>query len=113
MARGHNTTYLQYTLTRGDAAVTLQLRPLCTARDYHWQRRGGGGFSVVAIAQGCRVETADGNPPLAITADQGTFRRPDGAGICSIVRRPNAGSTASRTSIHPDYSRSASNRAPV
>ena len=74
MARGFNTTYIKYTLERGDAAITLHLRPLCTARDYHWQRRGGEGFGVAAVAQGCRVETTDGNPSLTITADQGAFR---------------------------------------
>jgi predicted glycogen debranching enzyme len=74
MGRGHNTTYVQYSLVRGDAVVTLQLRPLCTARDYHWQRRGGAGFGVIASPQGCRVETTDGHPSLAITTDHGTFR---------------------------------------
>jgi len=73
MARGHNTAYVQYVLARADAAITLQLRALCTARDYHWQRRGGTGFGVTAIAHGCRVD-APGNPSLFLTADQGTFR---------------------------------------
>jgi predicted glycogen debranching enzyme len=41
MAHGSNTTYVTYTLRRGDRPLRLELTPLCTYRDHHEEARGG------------------------------------------------------------------------
>jgi predicted glycogen debranching enzyme len=74
MPRGSNSSCIQYALVRGDAPVTLELRPLCTARDYHALRRGGEGFQVLAGASGCRVLGGDSDQVLELAADHGSFR---------------------------------------
>lgn len=40
MACGENTSYMQWRLVRAAAPLRLELHPLCTWRDYHWQHRG-------------------------------------------------------------------------
>jgi predicted glycogen debranching enzyme len=74
MAHGQNTVYVHFTLERGDEPVRLLLRPLCTARDYHWHRRGGEGFAIEPIEDGCRVVASGSEHRLSITADCGAFR---------------------------------------
>jgi predicted glycogen debranching enzyme len=73
MARERNTTYVTYTLERALAPITLTVRPLCTQRDYHWQRRGGNGYHTESIAGGCRIKVAGASGRLDITADTGEF----------------------------------------
>jgi predicted glycogen debranching enzyme len=79
MANAQNTTYVSYTLERAGAPISLSVRPLCTGRDYHWQRRGGDGYQTQAIAQGCRVCASGVSAVLDLTADSGAFiPAPDG-----------------------------------
>jgi predicted glycogen debranching enzyme len=73
MARERNSTYVTYTLERSLAPITLTVRPLCTGRDYHWQRRGDDGYQSETIAGGCRVRAAGTTGRLDITADAGEF----------------------------------------
>ena len=73
MANAHNTTYISYTLERASSPISLSLRPLCTGRDYHWQRRGADGYQTHAIAQGCRVSASAVTTWLQLTADSGAF----------------------------------------
>src|SRR5580658_1726763 len=73
MARAHNTTYVCYTLERSLAPTTLCVRPLCSGRDYHWQRRGGEGYQTQSAAQGCRVSATGVASRLDVSADMGRF----------------------------------------
>src|SRR5271165_297227 len=41
MARGRNTTYVSYRLSRASAPMRIELRPLTAWCDYHWHQRGG------------------------------------------------------------------------
>ncbi|MCI0433438.1 MAG: glycogen debranching enzyme N-terminal domain-containing protein, partial [Gemmatimonadetes bacterium] len=75
MAQGVNVTYVRYTLLRASAHAQLELRPLCTYRDYHAQWRGGGQFAVDAGEAGCMVRAYDGATPYRLAVDRGAFRR--------------------------------------
>jgi predicted glycogen debranching enzyme len=73
MRRGANTTHVRFTIVRAPGPVALTIRPLCTRRDYHWERRGGGGFATKSLERSC-VVTADGaEPALTLSADAGRF----------------------------------------
>ena len=60
MQRGADTTFVTYTLTRtvAGASLRLQLRPLCTWRDYHAVGRAGQLVQVDAVAGGLAVTFA-------------------------------------------------------
>lgn len=73
MARGLNASYVTLALERSTGPVRLRVRPLCSGRDYHWQRRGGEGYASQALPGGCRVEVGNGIEPLRITASIGEF----------------------------------------
>ena len=73
MGRDRNTTYVCYTLERSLASVTLTVRPLCSGRDFHWQRRGGEGHQTQSIEGGCRVSASGIVSLLDVTADSGQF----------------------------------------
>jgi predicted glycogen debranching enzyme len=73
MASAANTTYVTFTLARALAPIALTVRPLCTGRDYHSHRRGGDGYQMTRIANGCTVMTYGVAANLAITADSGEF----------------------------------------
>ena len=59
MRRGRNTTYVQFRLLRASSSVELELRPLCTYRDYHSLRRGLAQVDVMATHDGLQVSFAD------------------------------------------------------
>src|ERR1700691_872143 len=73
MARERNTSFVQYALERGEDPVSLRLRALCTARDYHWQRRGAEGCHAEPIANGCRIATVGSDRVLSLSTDGGEF----------------------------------------
>lgn len=73
MGREANTSYVCYTLERSLAPITLTIRPLCSGRDYHWQRRGGEGYQTTSIAGGCRVSASGVASRLDVTSDSGQF----------------------------------------
>ena len=62
MAQGRNTTYVQFHLLRASATMQLDLRPLCTYRDYHSLRRGHADVDVVATLDGMRVSFPRAEP---------------------------------------------------
>lgn len=74
MAAGHNITFVQFTLLRASATVDLQLRPLCTYRDYHSHTQGGWEIHARPIESGVEVDAFNGATPFRLTCDQGTFR---------------------------------------
>ena len=59
MRLGRNTTYVQFRLLRASSSVELELRPLCTYRDYHSLRRGLAQVDVMATHDGLQVSFAD------------------------------------------------------
>ena len=73
MAQGCNTTYVEFRLVRGSAPLTLDLRPLCTQRDYHSQHRGQRDFSVDALASGVRICAAGADHAYRILCERGEF----------------------------------------
>jgi len=73
MADGRNTTYLGFTLRTATEAVDLELRPLCTYRDYHAHSRGGWALEITPEARGCRVTAFPGARPYRLLLDRGEF----------------------------------------
>lgn len=68
MRHGENTTYVEFTRFGGSKSLRLQIEPLCTYRDYHWQPRGERGFTPEGISNGVRISAPDGAQPYAIVA---------------------------------------------
>jgi predicted glycogen debranching enzyme len=62
MVRGRNTTYVQFHLVRASTQVELEVRPLCTYRDYHSLRRGHVDVGVMATHDGLQVSFPDARP---------------------------------------------------
>ena len=73
MAQGRNTTYLTLHLREGAEAMDLELRPLCTYRDYHAHTRGGWSLEVTTEERGCRVTAFQGAHPYRVLTDRGEF----------------------------------------
>jgi predicted glycogen debranching enzyme len=69
MKHGHNTSFVTYTLTAGQA-VTLELKPLCTHRDHHAGSKVGEAPRVDALHDGLEVRFP-GAEPYFIRANQG------------------------------------------
>ena len=62
MSRGLNTTYVRFNLVRASSTMQLELRPLCTYRDYHSLRRGHADVGVIATFDGIQVSFPDSEP---------------------------------------------------
>jgi predicted glycogen debranching enzyme len=73
MAQGRNTTYVSFRLREAGGAMALELRPLCTYRDYHAHTRGGWSLDVLAERRGCRVTAFPGAHPYRVLTDRGDF----------------------------------------
>lgn len=73
MALGANTTYTHFTLERALQPVTLTVRPLCTARDFHSQRRGSEGYQLSCSANGFRMNATGVAAHLEVSSDAGDF----------------------------------------
>ena len=73
MAADRNTTYLAFTLRSAAEAVDLELRPLCTYRDYHAHSHGGWNPEVAQEERGCRVTAFPGARPYRLLIDRGDF----------------------------------------
>ncbi len=74
MAHGSNTTYCVWRLAEADGPVTLDLRPLCTYRDFHSETHGAGwALGVTQVAGGARVDAFPGAAPYWVRSDRATF----------------------------------------
>jgi len=73
MAQGRNTTYVTFHLREAAEALDLELRPLCTYRDYHAHTRGGWSLEVMTEERGCRVTAFPGAHPYRVLTDRGKF----------------------------------------
>ncbi len=58
MARGENTTYVQYRLVRGTRSLKLSIRALVNYRDYHGDTQGCWEMAIDRVAHGLKI-TAD------------------------------------------------------
>jgi predicted glycogen debranching enzyme len=75
MADGRNTTYVRFQLLEASSAMDLELRPLCTYRDYHAHGRGGWSLEVADEPRGCRVTAFAGARAYRVLIDRGDFQR--------------------------------------
>jgi predicted glycogen debranching enzyme len=75
MADGHNTTYVRFQLREASSAMDLELRPLCTYRDYHAHTRGGWSLDVADDPRGCRITAFPGARAYRVQIDRGDFQR--------------------------------------
>lgn len=73
MAASQNITFVHFSLLRASAAINLDIRPLCTYRDYHSHTQGGWDFQSQVIPSGVEMTAFDGATPYRITCDQGGF----------------------------------------
>ena len=73
MAQERNTTYVTFRLRESTGALDLELRPLCTYRDYHAHTRGGWSPELVVKEQSCRVNAFPGAHPYRVLTDRGDF----------------------------------------
>jgi predicted glycogen debranching enzyme len=73
MAQGRNTTYLSLCLREAGGAMELELRPLCTYRDYHAHTHGGWPLAVESEERGCRVTAFAGAHSYRVLTDRGDF----------------------------------------
>jgi len=73
MAHGENTTYVTLALSRATAAVELEVTPLCTGRDHHWQLRGGRAVQARAVDGGIEIAGFENVTPYRIVCDRARF----------------------------------------
>jgi glycogen debranching enzyme len=71
MAHGANTTYVQYTLARASEALSLELSPLCTYRDYHAHHRGERNMQTTPLDRGLQIDAFWGARPYRVLIDEG------------------------------------------
>jgi len=73
MAQGTNTTYAQYTLLEGSAAIEIELKALVNYRDFHASTHAGDWkMRIDAVEHGVRVVAFDGATPFYLQSAQAT-----------------------------------------
>lgn len=70
MEPGANTTYIQYTLRRASAPLTLRVKALANYRNHHHSAEGGGRLQVEAISDGIQVMAFEGATPFFWRCDR-------------------------------------------
>lgn len=73
MRPGHNTTEISLELVRANAALQLELVPLCAYRDYHSQGRGGWQPVLREIPDGCEIEAYAGAQTYSLRCSGAVF----------------------------------------
>lgn len=73
MAPGQNTTYLHFSVLRASATLELELKPLCTYRDYHSHSHGGWDMAIGRISDGFEVLAFPGAHPCRVICDGAAF----------------------------------------
>ncbi len=73
MAHGKNTTYIDYQMIQGSLPLEIELQPLCTYRDFHWQHRGQVDYSVRALDDGFEMTAYAGATPYRILLESGRY----------------------------------------
>jgi predicted glycogen debranching enzyme len=73
MQQGTNTTYAQYTLLEGSAAIEIELKALANYRDFHASTHAGDWkMRIDAVEHGVRVVAFDGATPFYLQSAQAT-----------------------------------------
>lgn len=74
MKQGENTTFVEYTLVRGNAGVDLEGKILVTYRDFHATTHGDGWqMRIEPVEKGIRVVAFDGATPFYLRSASATF----------------------------------------
>lgn len=73
MTHGENTTYVSFTVLRASEALELDVEPLCTYRDYHWQHRGFRDAALHPVDNGFEVVAYPGARPYRILTEGGEY----------------------------------------
>jgi predicted glycogen debranching enzyme len=73
MVHGENTTCVSLSLERASAPVELDVTPLCTGRDHHWQLRGSRPVELRGVEGGVELAGFEGLPPYRIVCNRGGF----------------------------------------
>ena len=68
-----NTTWVEYTLVRGDRPIRLRVTPLATDRDHHTLAVDDGEFGAELIADGIALDLAESTATLSLTAEGMSF----------------------------------------
>jgi len=73
MRQGENTTYIQYTLSRGSGALEMEWRALVNYRDFHSLTRAGNWrMNIEPVENGVRVLAFDGAIPFYLKSTSST-----------------------------------------
>jgi predicted glycogen debranching enzyme len=73
MHQGENTTFIQYSLVRGDNAIEMELKALVNYRDFHSLTHGGDWkMNISAVEQGVKVIPFDGATPFYLKSPRAT-----------------------------------------
>jgi len=73
MRQGENTTYIQYSLVRGDKAIEMELKALVNYRDFHSLTHGGDwNMNISAVEQGVKVIPFEGATPFYLKSPTAT-----------------------------------------
>src|SRR5262249_20934071 len=71
MRQGENTTYVQYTLVRGSAALAVELKALVNYRDFHsTTHTGDWQMHIEPVAQGVMVRAFDSAVPFYLLSEK-------------------------------------------
>ena len=74
MTHGENTTYVEFTVVQASRPLLLEVVPLCTYRDYHWQGHGRREMATAQVPRGVSIEAHSGAAPYRILAEHGECR---------------------------------------
>jgi predicted glycogen debranching enzyme len=73
MRQGENTTFIQYSLVRGDNAIEMELKALVNYRDFHSLTHGGDwNMHISAVEQGVKVIPFEGATPFYLKSPTAT-----------------------------------------
>ena len=73
MRQGENTTFIQYSLVRGDNAIEMELKALVNYRDFHSLTHGGDwNMNISAVEQGVKVIPFEGGTPFYLKSPTAT-----------------------------------------
>jgi len=74
MQQGENTTYVQYTLVRGNQPLELELKAIVNYRDFHSMSRAGDlHMKIDTVKDGVRVLAFDGAAPFYLKSSKGSW----------------------------------------
>ena len=77
MKPGHNTTYINFRVLRASADINLEVKPLCTYRDYHSHSHGGWEMALREIPHGFEVDAFSGAQNYRVMCAGASFKRDD------------------------------------